>query len=268
MSGTFGRQLASEWRKVTTTKMAVALTLVAIAFACVNVVTLVLVASGIIPGVPVGEGGNLLLDPAYATTLIGQSSGASTFVLLLGVIAMTGEFRHMTITSTFLASPRRTTVLASKMVLFAVLGVLIAVLTVAVVLVVALISLAGFEHAPIAASAVLSVLVGAVVGFALYAVLGVSLGALIKNQVAAIVTALVWVMLVEAIVTVAFPAVGKWLPAGALNSAMDISLSSDMTGQLTVADRLPSWGGALVLLAYALVLAAIASRTTLRRDIT
>jgi ABC-2 type transport system permease protein len=37
---------------------------------------------------------------------------------------------------------------------------------------------------------------------------------------------------------------------------------------LTQADRLPAWGGALVLLGYAFVFAVIASRTTMRRDIT
>jgi ABC-type transport system involved in multi-copper enzyme maturation permease subunit len=270
MNGSFGRMLATEWRKVLTTKMLWGLILVALAFSCVNVVTLALVSGGIIPGVPQTEGGRMLLDPDYMTTLLAQVGAAATFVLILGVIAMTGEYRHMTITSTFLSSPRRGRVLAAKMALYGALGAVIAAITTAAVLATLLLTLAvtRLEHAPITLSAVGSVLLGALIGFTLYAILGVSLGALIKNQVAAIVAALVWILLVEAILGLLFPSASKWLPAGALNSAMDVAVSADPTGGLMPADRLPPWGGALVLLGYAVVFAVIASRTTMRRDIT
>lgn len=270
MNGSAGRLLASELRKVLTTKMLWGLILVGLAFSCVNVVTLALVAGGVIPGVPGAEGGSMLLDPQYMTTLLAQVGTAATFVLILGVIAMTGEYRHMTITSTFLSTPRRGRVLGAKMVLFGVLGALIAVITMAAVLVVMVVTLVAMklDHAPITASAIGSVLVGAVIGFTLYAVLGVSLGALIKNQVAAIITALVWVLLLEALIGVLVPALHKWLPGGALNSAMSVAVTADPTGGITQADRLPPWGGALVLLGYAVVFAVIASRTTMRRDIT
>ena len=270
MTSTFGRLLAAEWRKVITTKMIFGLILVALAFSCLNVVTLTLVASGVIPGVPQADTGSLLRNPDYITTLLAQAGTASTFVLILGVIAMTGEYRHMTITSTFLSSPRRGRVLAAKMALFGVIGAVIAVLTmVAVVIVVAItLAIVNHDHAPLTASAIGSVLLGALLGFALYAILGVSLGALIKNQVAAIILALVWVLLVEALISALLPAVSKWLPGGALNAAMSVTVRADPSGGLTSAARLPAWGGALVLLGYALSFAVIASRTTLRRDIT
>jgi ABC-2 type transport system permease protein len=210
----------------------------------------------------------MLMKPDYITALFAQVGTASTFVLVLGIIAMTGEYRHMTITSTFLATPRRGRVLTAKMVLFAVLGAAIAVVTMAAVVVVVIATLSRFDHAPVAASSVSSVLAGAVIGFTLYAILGVSLGALIKSQIGAIIIALVWVLLVEALVSLAFPSIGKWLPGGALNAAMDVSVRTDVSGGLTQADRLPSWGGALLLLGYAVVFAVIASRTTMRRDIT
>jgi ABC-2 type transport system permease protein len=270
MSGSFGRLLGSEWRKVMTTKMLWGLLLVALAFSCVNVVTLALIAGGVIPGIPGNENGKLLLDPDYITTLLAQVGTAATFVLMLGVIAMTGEYRHMTITSTFLSTPRRGRVLAAKMALYGALGAVIAVVTMAAVLVVVVVTLVvmNLDHAPITAASVGTVFVGALVGFALYAVLGVSLGALIKNQVAAIITALVWVLLVEALLGLLLPTFSKWLPGGALNSAMNVSVQADPTGGLIAADRLPPWGGALVLLGYAVVFAVVASRTTMRRDIT
>lgn len=268
MSGSAARLLRAEWRKVLTTKMLWVLAIVAIVFSCVNVVTLTLVASGTIAGVPGADTGQLLLNPDYVTTLLAQVGTASTFVLVLGVIAMTGEFRHMTITSSFLATPRRGRVLVAKMGLYAVLGAAIAVVTMAVVVLVTLVTLTQFDHAPITASMIGSVLAGAIIGFALYAILGVSLGALIKSQITAIILALVWVLLVEALLSVLLPAVSKWLPGGALNSAMAVAVTADPAGGVTEADRLPAWGGVAVLLAYAVVFAVLASRTTLRRDIT
>jgi ABC-2 type transport system permease protein len=266
VNGSLRLLLHSEWRKVTTTKMLWVLVAVAILYSCIQAVTLTLVASGLLPGVPTQ--GDLLTDPDYITTLLAQTGTAATFVLILGIIAMTSEFRHMTITSTFLAAPRRWPVLLAKILLFGALGAAIACLTLAFVLVAATVSLIPYDHAPITASAVGSVLVGAVIGLALYAILGVSLGALIKSQVAAIVIALVWMLLVEALVGLALPGVSKWLPGGALNAAMDVVMRADATGGLTQADRLPAWGGIAVLLAYTAVFGALASRTTLRRDIT
>lgn len=268
MTGVPRRLLASEWRKVTTTKMLVSLAAISLVFTAVNVATLLLVGSGALPGMPQSGDGDLLLDPEFIGTVLGEAGAAATFVLVLGIIAMTGEFRHMTITSTFLATPRRGRVLGAKLALFAVLGAGLAVANVVLAVTLTAIALVGREHAPITAGTVASVLVGAVVGMTLYAVLGVSLGAVIKNQVVAIALALVWVLLVEGLFGVLLPEVGKWLPGGALNAAMNISLTADMTGGLTEADALPPWAAALVLAAYAGVLALLASRTTMRRDIT
>jgi len=261
------RLLASEWRKVMTTKMMWVLAAVGLVYSGVNAITLTLLATGIIPGVP-GDLGTMLMDPDYIATLLGQSASAATFVLVLGIIAMTSEYRHMTITSTFLATPRRGRVLTSKMVLYGLLGAAIAVVTVAAVTVTVIVTVSFFEHAPITAGAVGSVFIGALIGFTLYAILGVSLGALIRSQIAAIVIALVWIMLIETLVGLAFPVIAKWMPGGALNAAMAISVRSDATGGMAKADVLPPWGGALVLAAYAVVFAVIAARTTLRRDIT
>lgn len=268
MTGGRAPLLTSEWRKVMTTKMLWVLALIGIAYSCVNTVTLTLVASGLFPGVPESESGSMLLEPAYITTLLAQVGTAATFVLILGIIAVTGEYRHMTITSTFLSTPRRSRVLTAKMALYGIVGAVIAIITMAAVTVVLALALLGADHAPITASSVATVAIGAVIGFTLYAILGVSLGALIRSQIGAIILALVWVLLLEALVGLAFPSIAKWLPGGALNSVMDVSLQADMAGQFASADRLPAWGGVLVLLAYSVLLALLALRTTLRRDIT
>jgi ABC-type transport system involved in multi-copper enzyme maturation permease subunit len=263
-------ELRAEWRKVTTTRLAWILIAVSLVYSVAQVGTLVLIAApGLMEGLagaPMGE--SMLLDPEYITTLLSQTGTASTFVLLLGIIAMTGEFRHMTITTTFLATPRRGRVLVAKMVLFAAIGVAVAVLTLATVLLTTIVALVPFDHAPVTAGTVATVLLGAMIGLALFAVLGVSLGSVITNQVAAIVTALLWVLLLEPLIGLAFPDVGRWLPGGALNAAMDVGLRADFAGGMTSADPLPPWAGMVVLLAYAVALAALGSRTTMRRDIT
>src|ERR1700685_4036179 len=41
---------------------------------------------------------------------------AQTFALILGVLAVTSEFRHGTITTTLLITPRRTPLLAAKLI--------------------------------------------------------------------------------------------------------------------------------------------------------
>jgi hypothetical protein len=82
--------------------------------------------------------------------------------------------------------------------------------------------------------------------------------------VAAIVLALVWVLLVESLIVAFLPAVGRWLPGGAASAV----LQAGVGGGGGPAQLLPVWGGALVMLGYAVVLAWLAALTTLRRDIT
>lgn len=263
------RILASEWRKATTTKLPWVLVAVALVYSASQAGVLVLIAApGLMEGLAGAPTEDLLARPEYITTLLSQAGTAATFTLLLGIIAMTGEFRHMTITTTFLTTPRRGRVLVAKMLLYGVIGLVVAVLALAAVLATTLVALIPFEHAPVTAGTVVTVLLGAAIGLALYAVLGVSLGSVITNQVAAIVVALLWVLLVEPLVGLAFPDVARWLPGGALNAAMDVGLQADATGGFTTAAALPPWAGMAVLLGYAAVLAVVGSRTTMARDIT
>src|SRR5215216_5682423 len=69
--------------------------------------------------------------------VISVLSIAPVFTLILGILIVTWEYRHGTITQTFLATPRRERVLGAKFVVALVSGVLLAVLCVAVVLVTA-----------------------------------------------------------------------------------------------------------------------------------
>lgn len=249
--------LRAEWLKVTTTRMIVGLTIAALGFTALNVVALILVSGT--------SGAPALTDVPTLRTVFASAGSASVIVLVLGIIGMTTEYRHMTITSSLLATPRRGRMLTAKLIVYAALGLLEGLLCTvfAVVLAVAMLPLR--DHAPVEWGTVAQIGAGVLLAFAIYGVLGVAVGALIRNQVAAIVAALVWVMLVESLIVAFLPKVGKWLPGGAATAVLQAG--TGMPGQ-TETTALPVWGGAVVMLAYAVVFAVLAARTTLRRDIT
>ena len=251
----------SEFRKVTSTKVLLWLTIATIAFSALNVVLLVFLtprAMDIDPEL------NLLLDPAYVTNILGAAGSSSIFILILGIIGMTSEYRHMTITSTFLATPKRPRVLIAKGITYALLGAALGLIAFITSFAVTLIALMSDEHAPVDIVTALQILGGVVLAFAIYAFVGVSVGALIRNQVAAIVGALVWVLIVEALLTVFVDWIGKWLPGGALDAVLQTTNVTGRGGE----DILPTAIGVVVLLGYAVLFGLLASLTTLRRDIT
>ena len=206
-----------------------------------------------------------LTDPDAMRGLLGTMGSAQVVALILGILGFTAEYRHGTVTDTFLAEPRRGRLIIAKAVAHALIAVLLAIVTSAVSLVLILVMLPSRAHSPIEPSAVLGVFGAVVLTYVLYAILGVALGALVTNQIAAIVIAVLWVMLVESLIVAIWPDVGKWLPGGAASGVMDIQATS-MTGVGT--DLLPVPVAVVVLLAYAVVFSAGAALTTLRRDIT
>jgi hypothetical protein len=102
---------------------------------------------------------------------------------------------------------------------------------------------------------------GGVVAVAIFAVIGVGLGALLREQVATVVTLLVYLYVVEPIVT-RIPALADWsiyLPGPAGSSLTGIAL----TGQTFLA----AWQGALVLAAYGAGFATVGTWLAMRRDV-
>lgn len=192
------------------------------------------------------------------------------FPVVVGALSVTGEFRHMTITPTFLAEPRRGVVLGAKLVSNLAVGLAFGVVgTVATVVGGApVLALRGHEtlltDPQVLRSLGLSMLV-----LAVWAMVGVGFGTVLTHQVAAIVTLLAFTQFVEPLVRVllssfdATSGIAKWLPGAAGESVTGSSLYSS-TG---LADLLPWWLGLLVLVGYGVVLAAIGRFTSLRRDI-
>jgi ABC-2 type transport system permease protein len=249
------RLVRAEFTKLATTRLLYG---VAAAMAAFGVLTVVVGAT------TAGQQGNPSLSadsfamfiaaPVRHTLLAGAA-------LLLGILGMTGEFRHHTVTQTFLVTPDRGRVVAAKLVAYPLATIALALTTMAVTAAVA----AGWLAAKGITPSLLDARLGRVVGVALLAaglcgLVGVGVGALVRNQVAALVGTLVWVLVVEGLLMSLLhaPSLGKWLPSAAAKAA----ITSPGGAQLS---RL---AGTMLLAGYALALALAGTRLVVRRDIT
>jgi ABC-2 type transport system permease protein len=195
---------------------------------------------------------------------LATTAGFSTwFALLFGVLLMSGEYRHGTITPTFLASPRRARVLTAKVVVAALAGAVLAALALLVAVAIGIPWLSA-RDVSVSASDLTKNGLALLVSGAFWGALGVGVGALLRNQVLAVVLALVWVFLGEALVGGLFSLVGAdavagYLPQAALAAMIGADVADDAPQRLVA--------GA-VALAYVAGTAALAYVVTTRRDIT
>lgn len=213
-----------------------------------------------------------LLPPIVysAVTAIGY-----VFPLILGALAVTGEFRYQTLTPTFLAQPRRGVVLVAKLVVLAVAGAFLGVvgLVASIGLGAPILALTGVETG--LDSGDTWMLAGrAIIAMALWAAIGVGLGSLIPSQIGSIIVVLAFTQFLEPILrfgTSIWPwtaQVGQFLPGAASDALVGASIFTTlgMSGAETVA--LEWWQGGLVLLGLAVVLAFAGFLTSWRRDVT
>ncbi len=182
------------------------------------------------------------------------------FIALLGVIGMSGEWRHRTITSTVLAAPNRLRLLTAKTLSYAVAGsVLSLVVTVSVIVVgTTILSLRGLETAePLDMLDVTwrNLLIAALLG-----AFGVGVGGVVRNQVVAIVGLLALSFVVETTLwSVGADSVARFGPTQGAPAA--ISNPSEPDGLLAPAV------GVLVMLAWVAVMFATSWATLRRRDL-
>jgi ABC-2 type transport system permease protein len=246
------RLIRAEFTKLRTTRVVYGMAAAMAAFALLTVIGGIAVA---------GQQGNPALSADSLPMLVaGPVTLLSGAALLLGILGMAGEFRHQTVTQTFLVTPDRGRVVAAKLVAYPLVGIALAVSILAFTAAVAAGWLAAKGMAPSLLDARLGrVLLGAVLAAGLCGLVGVGVAALVRNQVAALVATLVWVLLVEGLLMSLLnaPSLGKWLP-----SAAAAALTNPGGAQLSRLD------GTLVLAGYALALALIGTRLVVRRDVT
>ncbi|MGH9028060.1 MAG: hypothetical protein ACRDV4_00355 [Acidimicrobiales bacterium] len=202
------------------------------------------------------------------TTLTGWSM---LFAAVLGVIASSGEFRHSTATLTYLATPNRVSVLRAKAGASAVVGAAfgLAASVIATGVGLAFVSSHGY-HLAIGAGAIVGHAAGAMLGAALFAVVGVGIGSLVRFQVAGIIALFVWGLVVESIIGGLFTSVRPYLPYTAATTLAGIKLGGAAFGPahgLNGGSPLPFVAAAALVAGVAVVLGALASRTTVPADV-
>jgi ABC-2 type transport system permease protein len=222
--------------------------------------------AGVLLTVPVaiqsaGSSGLPALDSSEGIrNVLNGAASATTVALILGILAMAGEFRHSTATSTVLVTPDRGRVVAAKLVSSSLAGLAYAAGAAVLTLAVAIPWLATKDiHVSLLSGDVATVFLGAIVATALYGAIGVGVGALVRNQTLAVAVALVWMLIVEGLLVSLLPEIGRWLPGGAASALTDTTTAE---GGL-----LPTWGGGLLFAGYAVLFAVAGTRFTLRQDI-
>ncbi|WP_244971448.1 ABC transporter permease [Paramicrobacterium chengjingii] len=238
------------------------------------------------------SGGLALLFGATSEGLLGASAGAQqmptdglaptiystatsigyVFPFLLGALATTGEFRHQTLTPTFLATPKRGVVLLAKAIALFLLGAAFGVVALACAVGAGSAGLAGFGiDTALDSSDTWAMIARSILAMAIWSVLGVGLGSIIPNQVAAIVIVLAFTQFVEPILRSVgaladwIGQVTKWLPGAASDALVGSSFYSVMG---TGGTQLDWWAGGAVLLGIALIVTILGWLITWRHDVT
>ena len=148
---------------------------------------------------------------------------------MLGVLGMAGEYRHQTITTTFLATPRRRDVVVAKLAAHAVTGAAMGVLSLLVSTAIAVPWLYASDVDVHLDGHTATVAAGLIVSAALYGALGVSVGALLRNQTTAAAVVLVWLLAVEGLIADLLhgAAFTQWLPAAAGRALVHVGPGGD-----------------------------------------
>ena len=245
--------IRAEFLKLRTTRMFLYSAIAALAFVPLTLAISILTAGN-------DGAGPALSTPEGIRQVFSSASSGTILVLIIGILVMAGEFRHNTATSTFLITPDRKRVVGAKLIASTLVGAGMAVAASALTLAIALPWLAAKNvDVSIWSGDIWSVIAGSIAATALYAMVGVGLGSLIRNQTAAVVITLVWVMVVEGLLVSFLPEVGRWMPGGAVAAATGVTPEN---GGL-----LAMWAGALLFAGYGIAFATAGTRFVLRRDI-
>ena len=178
--------------------------------------------------------------------------------LVIGVLIMTTEFRHQTVSASLLQSPRRTELIIAKAVTAILVGLLQGSAALIIVLVIG--GTSGAIRIALINGDIILHAVGLSLTYPLYALIGVGIGALLTgNQPLAVVLPVLWLGWLE---TFTLSSLGREFPAWSIGgTAMALQNAGNMPGVL------PIWMGASVLLGYAIVIMLIGAIRVFYADI-
>lgn len=231
------------------------------------------------------EGSQEGIDPQQAATLAALKAPAALtsymvtsgqyfglmFVLLIGIITVTNEFHHQTATTTFLATPHRTSVILAKTAASAIFGVLLFVVTTALTIPATAIFLKAEGITPaFGDEAVIRAVALNLLAYVLWALIGVGIGVLIRSQIGATVTAMVVYTVGTLAVTIIVGVLVNllhWDWVDNVQWAVPSIASGLMVSGIDLPGQPHYWVGALVLVAWAAVTGFIGTLITRTRDI-
>ncbi len=222
-------------------------------------------------------GSGKAVGPLYTAAGLNAVITGGVWALLLatvlGVTVSSGEFRHSTATQTYLATPQRSRVLVAKAVAAACAGAVFGLVGYLIAAGTGLIFVAarGY-HVPVGDATMVRYGLGHIVAAALLAAVGVALGSLIRSQLAAVIGVFVWAIVIESLLGGLFNSVQPYLPYTAATTLAGSQLGGAAFGPVhdasTSAVPLPFAAATALLAVLAIVLAVLAGRTTVPRDIT
>jgi ABC-2 type transport system permease protein len=259
--------LRSEVRKITTTRlwwiMLICVFLLAGCYASLPGVVAVLQQRS-------AGAGSRFADPGTVRSIYNGGNTVSRIIaLIIGITAFGSEYRHQTLASTYLATPRRLRVLMGKVGSLLTFGLLYGVASVAAGMLVAIpFVLANDGTFALDQPTTWRSLVLGVLSIALWTMIGMGIGILIKNMLAAMLVGIGFAYLVEPILSVIF-FLRKWdlplnlMPSGATNAMLGTTSPVLFAGQ----HPLVWWQGALVLAGWCLLPAVVGVVSTMRQDI-
>jgi hypothetical protein len=240
--------LRAEWLKIRTTRT--------LLWYLLGMVVLVALT---VAGQVAATSADILSTEGGIVDVLSASGWATAFALLFGIIGVAGEYRHETVTQTFLATPVRERVIVAKLVVYAGAGLCIGVVALLVTLAMALPWLAAKgADPPLTESRVVLLVIGLLAAAALWGPLGIAFSSLVTNQVGAIVIALVWLLIAESILAGLTPGAARYTPGGTVRGLMQVEGD----------DVLPMWAAAAVTFGYIATLAALGTQLVIRRDVT
>lgn len=198
-------------------------------------------------------------SPDVSTMLVGLEI-ATTLLGVVAVLVAVGDFRF-TIRPTFAAEPRRLRVFAAKSILVAAVSSVIGALMIAIALGVSSLILKNrgttldFTHQG------KSVALGWLLYLVLYSLAGLAIGQLIRHSAGAIVTLIVWSLVLENILAglsiFFFTWMTKWLPFSAGSRLYSFKDDTELFGR---------WTGGLYFAGFVALLWIAAAIFTRRRD--
>jgi ABC-2 type transport system permease protein len=219
----------------------------------------------------VGKAVPPLYTSAGLSTIITGGVWGLLFAAVLGVTVTSGEFRHQTATLTYLAAPDRARVLAAKAVAAGIGGTVfgLAGYVLAAGVGLGFVAAHGY-HISIGAATLARYGAGHLVAAALLGSIGAALGSLVRSQLAAVISVFVWAIIIESVIGGLFTSVRPYLPYTAATTLAGTSLGGAAFGPahaVSGGTPLPFAAATALLAGLAVVLAVLAARTTVRRDI-